>query len=124
MKTRKFIPINLQYFDECDEDPTEEEVKKTEEAETDDEVKETETQQEPTDKTENVITLTQAELNKIITDRLGRDREAKEEEDAKKALKEQGEYKELYDQSQQTIAEMKAERAKAERDAEIIKSLK
>src|SRR5699024_6936818 len=124
MKTRKFIPINLQYFAEGDVDPNEEEVKKTEEAEKADEVKETETQKEPTDKKENVITLTQAELNKIITDRLARDRKAKEEEDAKKALKEQGEYKELYEQSQQTIAEMKAERAKAERDAEIIKCLK
>ena len=124
MKTRKFIPLNLQYFAEGDVDPNEEEVKKTEEAEKADEVKETETQKEPTDKKEDVITLTQAELNKIITDRLARDRKAKEEEDAKKALKEQGEYKELYEQSQQKIAEMEAERAKAERDAEIIKSLK
>jgi len=118
MKTRKFIPINLQYFAEGDVDPKEEEVNETKE------VEETETHEEPTDKKEDVITLTQAELNKIITDRLARDRKAKEEEDAKKALKEQGEYKELYEQSQQTIAEMKAERAKAERDAEIIKSLK
>ena len=94
MKTRKFIPLNLQYFAEGDVDPNEEEVKKTEEAEKADEVKETETQKEPTDKKEDVITLTQAELNKIITDRLARDRKAKEEEDAKKALKEQGEYKE------------------------------
>ena len=118
MKTRKFIPINLQYFAEGDVDPKEEEVNETEE------VKETDSQEEPTDKKEDVITLTQAELNKIITDRLARDRKAKEEEDAKKALKEQGEYKELYEQSQQTIAEMKAERAKAERDAEIVRTLK
>src|SRR5699024_12064221 len=68
--------------------------------------------------------LTQPELNKIITDRLARDRKAKEEEDAKKALKEQGEYKELYEQSQQKIAEIEAERAKAERDAEIVRTLK
>lgn len=118
MKTRKFIPINLQYFAEGDVDPKEEEVNETEE------VKETDSQEEPTDKKEDVITLTQAELNKIITDRLARDRKAKEEEDAKKALKEQGEYRELYEQSQQTIAEMKAERAKAERDAEIVRTLK
>src|SRR5699024_3763918 len=124
MKTRKFIPLNLQYFAEGDVDPNEEEVKKTDEAEKADEVKETETQKEPTDKKEDVITLTQAELNKIITDRLARDRNAKEEEDAKKALQEQGEYKELYEQSKQKIDEMEAERAKAERDAEIIKSLK
>lgn len=118
MKTRKFIPINLQYFAEGDVDPKGEEVKET------DKVPETEPQEEPTDKKEDVITLTQAELNKIITDRLARDRKAKEEEDAKKALKEQGEYRELYEQSQQTIAEMKAERAKAERDAEIVRTLK
>ena len=118
MKTRKFIPINLQYFAEGDVDPKEEEVNETEE------VKETDSQEEPTDKKEDVITLTQAELNKIITDRLARDRKAKEEEDAKKALKEQGEYKELYEQSQQKIAEMEAERAKAERDAEIVRTLK
>ena len=124
MKTRKFIPINLQYFAEGDVDPNEEEVKKTDEIKEIDKVPETEPQEEPTDKKEDVITLTQAELNKIITDRLARDRKAKEEEDAKKALKEQGEYKELYEQSQQKIAEMEAERAKAERDAEIIKSLK
>lgn len=124
MKTRKFIPINLQYFAEGDVDPKGEEVKQTDEVKETDKVKETQTQEEPTDKKEDVITLTQAELNKIITDRLARDRKAKEEEDAQKALKEQGEYRELYEQSQQTIAEMKAERAKAERDAEIIKSLK
>lgn len=124
MKTRKFIPINLQYFAEGDVDPNEEEVKKTDEIKEIDKVPETEPQEEPTDKKEDVITLTQAELNKIITDRLARDRKAKEEEDAKKALKEQGEYKELYEQSQQTIAEMKAERAKAERDAEIVRTLK
>lgn len=124
MKTRKFIPINLQYFAGGDVDPKGEEVKQTDEIKEIDKVPETEPQEEPTDKKEDVITLTQAELNKIITDRLARDRKAKEEEDAKKALKEQGEYKELYEQSQQTIAEMKAERAKAERDAGIIKSLK
>lgn len=124
MKTRKFIPLNLQYFAKGDVDPNEEEVKKTDEVKQTDEVKETGTQEEPTDKKEDVITLTQAELNKIITDRLARDRKAKEEEDAKKALKEQGEYRELYEQSQQTIAEMKAERAKAERDAEIARTLK
>ena len=33
METRKFIPLNLQYFAEGDVDPNEEEVKKTEEAE-------------------------------------------------------------------------------------------
>src|SRR5699024_688749 len=124
MKTRKFISLNLQYFAEGEVDPNEEEVNKTEEAEKADEVTETETQKEPTDKKEDVITLTQAELNKIITDRLARDRKAKEEDDAKKALKEQGEYKELYEQSQQKIAEMEAERAKAERDAEIVRTLK
>ena len=124
MKTRKFIPINLQYFAEGDVDPKGEEVKETGAVNETDEVKETETQKEPTDKKEDVITLTQAELNKIITDRLARDRKAKEEEDAKKALKEQGEYKELYEQSQQKIAEMEAERAKAERDAEIVRTLK
>ena len=124
MKTRKFIPINLQYFAEGDVDPNGEEVKQTDEVKETAKVPETETQKEPTDKKEDVITLTQAELNKIITDRLARDRKAKEEEDAKKALKEQGEYKELYEQSQQTIAEMKAERAKAERDAEIVRTLK
>ena len=124
MKTRKFIPINLQYFAEGDVDPKGEEVKQTDEVKETDKVPETEPQEEPTDKKEDVITLTQAELNKIITDRLARDRKAKEEEDAKKALKEQGEYRELYEQSQQTIAEMKAERAKAERDAEIVRTLK
>ena len=124
MKTRKFIPINLQYFAEGDVDPKGEEVKQTDEVKETDKVPETEPQEEPTDKKEDVITLTQAELNKIITDRLARDRKAKEEEDAKKALKEQGEYKELYEQSQQVIAEMKAERAKAERDAEIVRTLK
>src|SRR5699024_2472184 len=124
MKTRKFIPLNLQYFAEGDVDSDEEEVKKTEEAEEADEVKETETQKEPTDKKEEIITLTKAEMNKKITDRIDRDRKAKEEEDAKKALKEQGEYKELYEQSQQKIAEMEAERAKAERDAEIVRTLK
>ena len=124
MKTRKFIPINLQYFAEGDVDPKGEEVKQTDEVKEIDKVPETEPQEEPTDKKEDVITLTQAELNKIITDRLARDRKAKEEEDAKKALKEQGEYRELYEQSQQTIAEMKAERAKAERDAEIVRTLK
>ena len=124
MKTRKFIPINLQYFAEGDVDPKGEEVKQTDEVKETDKVLETEPQEEPTDKKEDVITLTQAELNKIITDRLARDRKAKEEEDAKKALKEQGEYRELYEQSQQTIAEMKAERAKAERDAEIVRTLK
>lgn len=124
MKTRKFIPINLQYFAGGDVDPKGEEVKQTDEIKEIDKVPETEPQEEPTDKKEDVITLTQAELNKIITDRLARDRKAKEEEDAKKALKEQGEYKELYEQSQQTIAEMKAERAKAERDAEIVRTLK
>ena len=124
MKTRKFIPINLQYFAGGDVDPKGEEVKQTDEIKEIDKVPETEPQEEPTDKKEDVITLTQAELNKIITDRLARDRKAKEEEDAKKALKEQGEYKELYEQSQQVIAEMKAERAKAERDAEIVRTLK
>lgn len=124
MKTRKFIPINLQYFAGGDVDPKGEEVKQTDEVKEIDKVPETEPQEEPTDKKEDVITLTQAELNKIITDRLARDRKAKEEEDAKKALKEQGEYRELYEQSQQTIAEMKAERAKAERDAEIVRTLK
>lgn len=124
MKTRKFIPINLQYFAGGDVDPKGEEVKQTDEVKETDKVPETEPQEEPTDKKEDVITLTQAELNKIITDRLARDRKAKEEEDAKKALKEQGEYRELYEQSQQTIAEMKAERAKAERDAEIVRTLK
>lgn len=124
MKTRKFIPINLQYFAEGDVDPKGEEVKQTDEVKETDKVPETEPQEEPTGKKEDVITLTQAELNKIITDRLARDRKAKEEEDAKKALKEQGEYRELYEQSQQTIAEMKAERAKAERDAEIVRTLK
>lgn len=124
MKTRKFIPINLQYFAGGDVDPKGEEVKQTDEIKEVDKVPETEPQEEPTDKKEDVITLTQAELNKIITDRLARDRKAKEEEDAKKALKEQGEYRELYEQSQQTIAEMKAERAKAERDAEIVRTLK
>lgn len=124
MKTRKFIPINLQYFAGGDVDPKGEEVKQTDEIKEIDKVPETEPQEEPTDKKEDVITLTQAELNKIITDRLARDRKAKEEEDAKKALKEQGEYRELYEQSQQTIAEMKAERAKAERDAEIVRTLK
>lgn len=130
MKTRKFIPINLQYFAGGDVDPNKGEVEKTIEAKKTDEVKQTdevnktEPKEEHTDKKEDVITLTQAELNKIITDRLARDRKAKEEEDAKKALQEQGEYKELYEQSQQTIAEMKAEKAKADRDAEIIKSLK
>ena len=124
MKTRKFIPINLQYFAEGDVDPKGEEVKQTDEVKETAKVPETEPQEEPTDKKEDVITLTQAELNKIITDRLARDRKAKEEEDAKKALKEQGEYRELYEQSQQTIAEMKAERAKAERDAEIVRTLK
>lgn len=130
MKTRKFIPLNLQYFAGGDVDPNKGEVKKTIEAKKTDEVKQTdevnktEPKEEPTDKKEDVITLTQAELNKIITDRLTRDRKAKEEEDAEKALKEQGEYKELYEQSMQSIAEMKAEKAKAERDAEIVKTLK
>ena len=124
MKTRKFIPINLQYFAEGDVDPKGEEVKETGAVNETDEVKETDSKEEPTDKKEDVITLTQAELNKIITDRLARDRKAKEEEDAKKALKEQGEYRELYEQSQQKIAEMEAERAKAERDAEIVRTLK
>lgn len=124
MKTRKFIPINLQYFAEGDVDPKGEEVKQTDEVKETAKVPKTEPQEEPTDKKEDVITLTQAELNKIITDRLARDRKAKEEEDAKKALKEQGEYKELYEQSQQKIAEMEAERAKAERDAEIVRTLK
>ena len=124
MKTRKFIPINLQYFAEGDVDPKGEEVKETGAVNETDKVPETEPQEEPTDKKEDVITLTQAELNKIITDRLARDRKAKEEEDAKKALKEQGEYRELYEQSQQKIAEMEAERAKAERDAEIVRTLK
>lgn len=124
MKTRKFIPLNLQYFAGGDVDPNKGEVEKTIEVKQTDEVNKTEPKEEPTDKKEDVITLTQAELNKIITDRLTRDRKAKEEEDAEKALKEQGEYKELYEQSMQSIAEMKAEKAKAERDAEIVKTLK
>lgn len=124
MKTRKFIPLNLQYFAEGDVDPNEEEVKKTDEVNEAEKADKTDSKEEPTDKKEDVITLTQAELNKIITDRLARDRKAKEEEDAEKALKEQGEYKELYEQSLQSIAEMKAEKAKTERDAEIVSSLK
>src|SRR5699024_7119152 len=118
------IPLNLQYSAEGDVDPKADEIKKSEEAEKAEEVKEPQTQKQPTDKQENDITLTHAEKNKIITDRVERERKAREQENAKKGGKEQGKYKELNEQTQQKIAEMEAERGKAGRDAEIVRTLK
>lgn len=117
MKKFKRIPLNLQYFAEGDVDPEVDGI----EIEVDD-VK-------PTDKEEKQFT--QADIDRIVKERLDRDRkksEAKAEQEkaeaAKKLLEEQGEYKELLEATKAELEALKAEQEKRERDSSIKSSLK
>lgn len=82
-----------------------------------------EQQQEPTQQTER--TFTQTELDRIISERLAKERTKAEaaavkarEEAERKAAEEQGEFKRLYEQTAQRLAETEA-RAKAAEIASI-----
>ncbi|MCU7556541.1 capsid assembly scaffolding protein Gp46 family protein [Macrococcus capreoli] len=107
------LRLNLQFFsDEADGEPTEtDDVVDNEENDVD------ESANEP-DKKEGKV-YTQEEIDQIIKDRLARDRKKRDEEEEQKRLEEQGEYKELLDKANATIAELQAEKARAEREKSI-----
>ncbi|MED4172570.1 hypothetical protein P4631_08995 [Halalkalibacterium halodurans] len=66
----------------------------------------------------------QAEVNRIIQDRLERERKRREEELEQKRLEEENEFKELYEKTKKKLEEIKAERAEEKRNSIIEKKLR
>lgn len=79
----------------------------------------------PADKPEDIKTetdeklFTQEQLDKIVKDRLEREKRKQEAELEEARLKEQGNYKELLEKAQQTIAELENERTAYEQKQSI-----
>lgn len=88
------------------------------------------TVEEPANNTEtNEKTFTQAELDKIIADRLAREQKKRDEaiqkereEAERKRLEEQEQYKELADQYRQELEAIKADALNAKKDALLAKA--
>lgn len=58
------------------------------------------------DKTDEEKAFTQAEVDRIVKDRLARERKKQKEEEELKQAEEQGKYKELYEKTQEQLAEI------------------
>lgn len=99
------LKLNLQFFSEKDKTKTDDDEDKTETDEpTDTDVDEGDNDEgsggeEPK--------FTQADLDRIVKERLAREKRKAEEEAEKRRKEEEGEYKELYETSQKEFAEFK-----------------
>lgn len=99
------LKLNLQFFSEKDETKTDDDEDKTETGEpTDTDVDEGDNDEgsggeEPK--------FTQADLDRIVKDRLAREKRKADEEAEKRRKEEEGEYKELYETAQKELAEFK-----------------
>lgn len=69
-------------------------------------------------------TFTQEEVNKLIQERLERDRKKRQEEAETERLKEKEEFKELYEKTVSELQELKEREALRERNEKIIESFK
>ncbi|AMQ66675.1 head scaffolding protein [Bacillus phage Mgbh1] len=65
----------------------------------------------------------QAEVNRIIQDRLDRERKRREEDLEQKRLEEENEFKKLYEKTKKKLEEIEAERAEDKRNSIITKKL-
>lgn len=104
------LRLNLQFFsDEADGEPTDVATDVTEE------VTEDTTVQEPVDEKK----FTQDDVDRIVKDRLARAKKDADDAAEKARLEEQGQYKELLDKANEEINQLRAEKAKAEREQSI-----
>lgn len=119
MTKQDLLKLNLQHFaDDGEGDGEGEEV-------TPDEKKQTESEPDGdgTNKQEE-RTFTQAELDEILSKRLAREKKKAEEEAEEKRLKEQNEFKSLYEKSQEKIKEYERKEAERVRLETIVSKLK
>lgn len=68
--------------------------------------------------------IPKSEVNRIVQDRLARDRKEREDAAEAKRLADQGEYKKLLDKANARIAEFEAEEAAKERREKVVDALK
>lgn len=119
MELRKYLPLNLQFFAEESDEETKAEVI--------DEPTTTEESENNTD--QDVRTFTQAELDKIIADRLAREQKKRDQaiqkerdEAERKKLEEQEEYKGLAQKYREELDAIKAEALTTKKDALLAKA--
>lgn len=131
-ESKRYLPLNLQFFagDGGQDDPTDDpQGGKQDQGGQDD----PHTGDEPGNKgdkgDDKTVTMTQEEFDKIISDRLARERKKQEEKEQqlrdeaeRKRLEEQGEFKELADSRQKEIERLQ-EQLDA-RDADLLKTKK
>lgn len=108
------LRLNLQFFSEESADDGATDVTVDEEKANTDEGKQS-------DKEEKLFT--QEEVNAIISERLARDKRKRDEESEKRRLEEQGEYKQLLEKANETIAEYERKEALALRSKTITEKL-
>lgn len=104
----KLLKLNLQFFSE-DEPTGAEDVNDPKDSDKDIEPKEK--------------SYTQEDIDRIITERLARDRKAREDEAERKRLEEEGKYKELLEKANQTIVELESEKTAIKRSQTIKEAL-
>ena len=90
------LRLNIQFFAE---DKPEDDLK--DEPEIEDETTDLDSEETDEDKA-----FTQAEVDRIVKDRLARERKKQKEEEELKQAEEQGKYKELYEKTQEQLAEI------------------
>ena len=90
------LRLNIQFFSE---DKPEDDLK--DEPEIEDETTDLDSEETDEDKV-----FSQSEVDRIVKERLARDRKKQKEEDDRKQAEEQGKYKELYEKTQEQLAEI------------------
>lgn len=92
----ELLRLNIQFF--AEDDTKDESTPETDDVDPKEDLTD--------DKTDEEKAFTQAEVDRIVKDRLARDRKKQKEEEELKQAEEQGKYKELYEKTQEQLAEI------------------